>query len=270
MSNRVAIVTGANRGLGFETAKKLCEAGIETIITSRNRANGEEAVLKLNRISNKVKMMELDVSNAESRHQFVEAISSKYDHIDILVNNAGIYIDNDRNLPFKEQAKRTVATNYFAVRELTEMLLPLLLKGNQPRIVNVSSELGHLTCINDNKIRNEFTSEKLTTEQLNEIMCDYIQDVELDQVQSKGWPSTSYALSKCAVIALTKILSRQPENKGVLINCCCPGYCKTDMNKGRGNKTPEEGARTIAMLALLPKNSNINGKFFADEEEIDW
>ncbi len=269
-STRVAIVTGANRGLGFETAKKLCKAGIETILACRHVANGEAATAKLRKISSKVYFKELDVANAESRSKFVEEIRAEYGCIDILVNNAGIILDCDTTLPSKEEAHCTLETNYFGLYDLCEQLLPLLRKGSNATLVNVASEDGHLTCLQCKELRSRFCSNKLTIDELNSLVREYLRDIETGAAISKGWSNSSYAVSKCAVIALTKILSRQPENKGVLINCCCPGYCKTDMNEGKGVKSAEEGARTIAMLALLPKNSNINGKFYQHEQEIEW
>jgi len=270
LSKRIAVVTGANKGLGFETAKKLCQPDIKLYLCCRNTELGEEAAGKLRSTGTEVVVKELDIADADSIRRFVDDLTSETDHLDILVNNAGIAYKSTDVTPFKDQARNTIHTNYFGTIQLTQFLLPLLRKGDNPRLVFVASESGHLKILKSKELAETFTSKELTIEQLNDLMNQYVTAVETGVHEDKGYPNNNYAMSKLGIIAASKILSRDPANKGILINACCPGYCKTDLTSNKGDKTPEEGARTIAYAALLPKNSTLTGKFFANETEIEW
>lgn len=212
----------------------------------------------------------LDISSKESILSFAAGIKDDFEKIDILVNNAAIAFKNADPTPFSQQARPTIMTNYFGTQWLTEEMLPLLRKSSQGRIVNVASEAGHLRIFKSPSLRSLMASasDTLTIQQLNDLMIEFIRCVESGESAEKGWPGTCYGTSKAAVIAMTQILAKQEPT--VLVNCCCPGYVKTDMSSRQGVKSPEDGAKTPVYLAMLPKESRLTGKFFSEEREIVW
>lgn len=173
---------------------------------------------------------------------------------------------------FHDQAEPTIKTNFFGTLHLTTQLLPLLkasssLSKTPSRIVNVASQAGLLRILRNSQFRyNQFTNPALTLSELESLMNEFITDVKSGNHESKGWPNTCYGMSKLGVIAMTKVLSKNEPN--LLINCCCPGYCATDMSSHRGTRTAEEGARTPSFLAVAPVTTT--GKFYYDGREIDW
>jgi carbonyl reductase 1 len=199
--------------------------------------------------------------------------------VDILVNNAGIAFKSSDPTPFPQQARPTVCTIYFGTLRLTEKLLPSLRNAKRfGRLVNVSSEAGHLRIIKTKALKDQFANiEELPISKLSELMNKFINDVEAGRHTEEGWPSTCYGMSKLAVTAMTKRLAHEEQQRGageakpVLITCCCPGYCSTDMSSHQGTKSAEEGASTPAFLALQPEyDESKNGKFFSSEKEIEW
>ena len=146
-------------------------------------------------------------------------------------------------------------------------MLPILKKTENAHIVNLSSQAGLLRILPTNEKRAFFASPKLTQSQLEGAMRAFVDDVKGGSHRANGWPDTCYGMSKLAVTALSRVLARdQPD---LIVNCCCPGYCKTDMSSQRGTKTAEEGARTPFMLAILGPGA-VSGKFFVDEKEAEW
>lgn len=264
---RVAVVTGSNKGIGFEVARKLCQQGIKTILACRNADLGCEAASKLRNEGFEAEFRQLDIGDKSSISQFAEQLQNDYPVIDILVNNAAIAFKAADPTPFAKQARPTIFVNYFGTLWTTEALLPLIRKSEHPRIVNVASQVGHLNIIKSNELRQALTDNSLTYEELNRMMENFVSSVEEGSHLRHGWPNTCYGTSKCGVIALTKIMARA--EPGIIVNACCPGYCATDMSSHRGTKTAEEGARTPAMLALLPDGST-SGGFFSEEREVEW
>lgn len=293
MSSRIAVVTGANKGIGFEVVKQLCDSGFKTIMACRNESLGTNAMELLRAEGYNVEFRSLDISDSNSIKKFKEGIESSYDHVDLLVNNAGIAFKAADPTPFHLQSRPTLAVNYFGTMHFTLAMLPLLLKGIAmgcdfaPRIVNVASMAGHLKILKSDVLRAKFTSDKLTIEELNSLMEQFVSDVEAtgntdtscaatnEQQQvlfDKGWPSSNYGISKLGVIALTKILAKQYPQ--LLCNCCCPGYCDTDMSSHRGIQTAAVGAKTVVAAAQLSA-SNITdttttGAFYQNEAVCSW
>ena len=220
----------------------------------------------------------LDLSSTESIHQFVESIKIDYNNsIDILVNNGAVAFKADDPTPFQQQARPTLTTNYFGNYELTMKLLPLLRNAkNFGRLVNVASEAGHLRILKNPALKEKFANiSELTIPTLNDLLSVFIRDVENGTHVENGWPSTCYGMSKLGLIALTKRLALEDESqdlpKHVLITCCCPGYCDTDMTSHKGTKSARDGAKTPVFLALTPAySSSLNGNFFSNEKEIPW
>jgi len=231
-TKRVAVVTGANRGIGFETCRQLAKKGIQVILTSRDRANGEAAVEKLQAEGLDVSYHPLDVTDSDSVQRLAEFIKSEFGQLDILVNNAGVLLDSsDTVLSTKiDTLRKTIDTNLYGPLLLCQALIPLM-KHNYGRVVNVSSGAGQLS---------DMTS---------------------------GYPS--YRISKTALNALTRILANELKGTNILVNSVCPGWVKTDMGGANAPRTPEQGADTIVWLATLPDNGPTSG-FFRDRQPIPW
>jgi carbonyl reductase 1 len=293
MLKRVAVITGANKGIGFEIANKIGEAGFKTIIACRSDERGISAANELHQKGYDVEYRQCDIASEESIKKFAESLQQDYDRIDVLVNNAAVAFKSADTTPFRLQARPTISVNFFGTLSITHALLPLLHKSTSPRIVNVASMAGHLSILRSQDKVEMFTNPSLTVEQLVQLMTEFVNDVESSNHQAKGWPNTCYGMSKLGVIALTKILAREIPN--MMITACCPGYCATDMSSHLGNfiiasfdeviridtiityighRSAEMGARTPAWLAMLPPaedpSNSPSGKFFSDLKEIEW
>jgi len=265
LAKRICVVTGSNKGIGFHAVKILsAHKDIHILLTARDPTLGKEALNALNNPSN-VEFFPLDIRSDKSVSEFENFLQTKFSGIDILINNAAIAYKGDA---FDEDVARdTIETNYFGTLRVFQKLLPLIRENG--RVVNVASEAGHLSKLSPD-LQKEFSSEDLTIDGLSSLLLRFISSVGKGTYQKDGWPKTTYGVSKIGVIALTKILARQENKKNILINCCCPGYCKTDMSSNRGTKLPEDGAQSLLYLALLPQDSKINGKFTAGETELVW
>jgi carbonyl reductase 1 len=271
---KVASVTGGNKGIGFEIAKNLgsSDKNILTIIGCRDSSLGQAAVERLQSSGCNVIFKQLDISDESSIENLRTSIDEEFGRLDILVNNAAIAYKGSDPTPFRDQARPTMAINFFGTLSVTRALLPLLRKSQSPRIVNVASMAGHLRILPTTERKATFSSDTLQTEELESLIREFVTDVENGVHSRNGWPNTCYGMSKLGVIALTKILSR--DEPSIMVNACCPGYCSTDMSSNKGPRTAEHGARTPAMLALMPdsKAPNIqpSGKYFSDEAEEAW
>ncbi|KAL0425193.1 UNVERIFIED_CONTAM: Carbonyl reductase [NADPH] 1 [Sesamum radiatum] len=279
-SDTVAVVTGANRGIGFEIAHQLAFHGLTVILTSRVTGVGEEAANVLREGGLSVVFHQLDIVDPSSIEAFSKWIKETYGGIDILVNNAGVNF-NAGSGNSVEFAEKVIATNYYGTKNMIKAMIPLMRPSDSgARIVNVSSRLGRLNG-RRNRIGNIDLRKKLEDdESLSEELIDQTMNTFLEQVKDGswkdgGWPQvfTDYSLSKLAVNAYTRLMWRilweQPEGHKIYITCCCPGWVKTAMTGWAGHTSPEEGADTAVWLALLPDPS-ISGKFFAERREINF
>ncbi|KAK4414059.1 Carbonyl reductase [NADPH] 1 [Sesamum alatum] len=279
-SDTVAVVTGANRGIGFEIARQLAFHGLTVILTSRVTGVGEEAAKVFREGGLSVVFHQLDIVDPSSIEAFSKWIKETYGGIDILVNNAGVNFNagSDNSVEF---AEKVIATNYYGTKKMIKAMIPLMRPSDSgSRIVNVSSRLGRLNG-RRNRIGNIDLRKKLEdVESLSEELIDQTMNTFLEQVKDGswkdgGWPQvfTDYSLSKLAVNAYTRlmwrILSEQPEGHKIYMTCCCPGWVKTAMTGWAGHTSPEEGADTAVWLALLPDPS-VSGKFFAERREINF
>jgi len=257
-------VTGANKGIGFQTVKLLANVpGMHVILTARKESLGLEAIEKLKDHSN-VEFQQLDIDDEKSIANFANTLKSKFGGLDILVNNAGLAFKGDA---FDENvARTTIATNYFGTLHVCNSLLPLVREGG--RVVNVSSQAGSLAKLSP-ELKSKFTSSTLTVGEITNLMNSFITAVGKGTHKEEGWPQTTYGISKVGVTALTKVLARE-EKRNILINCCCPGWCQTDMSSNSGTRTAEQGANSAVYLSLLPSDSKINGKFYRDDKELEW
>lgn len=234
MDKKVAVVTGGNKGIGFEVCRQLGQKGYKVILTSRSIENGKAACLKLEEEGLDVSFFHLDVTNEFHIKALRERLEKGYSRCDVLINNAGIMLDGQGPGPLKiplETVEKTLKTNTFAPLRLSQELIPLMKKHHYGRIVNVSSGLG-----------------------------------QLDEMQS-GF--TAYRISKTALNAVTKILAAELKDTNILVNAACPGWVKTDMGGPNAERTPKEGADTIVWLAGLEDNGPTGGSF-RDRKPIPW
>lgn len=235
-TKKVAVVTGGNRGLGFEASRQLAKLQYQVVLTSRDEAKGKAAAEKLQAENLDVTFHPLDVTSDESSQKLAEFISQQFGKLDVLVNNAGIYIDDEvgNNSVFDakiDTVQQTIATNVYGVLRVTQALIPLMKKQNYGRIVNVSSGMG--------------------------------------QLHDMGGGYTGYRLSKAALNALTRIFASELQGTNILVNSVCPGWVKTDMGGANATRTPEQGVDTIVWLATHA-DGGATGGFFRDRKPIDW
>ncbi|OIW04807.1 hypothetical protein TanjilG_23705 [Lupinus angustifolius] len=280
---RYAVVTGSNKGIGFETVKGLASNGIKVVLTARDEKKGYEAVQKLREcgLSDLVVFHKLDVTDPATIASLVEFVKVQFGRLDILVNNAGINgfnMDdlvestiNWRELPETyEMAEKCLKTNYYGAKETTEAFLPLLHLSNSPYIVNVSSEAGKLKYISNEWAKRVLEdTENITEERIDKVVKEFMKDFKEDSVKQKGWPTflSAYTVSKAALSSYTRLLAKKHQN--MCINCVCPGFVKTDMTKNSGILSVEDGAASVVRLALLPNGSS-SGNFFSRQEVSDF
>ncbi|XP_059461431.1 salutaridine reductase-like [Corylus avellana] len=293
MTKRIAVVTGASKGIGFEICKQLASNGVEVILTARDVKRGNEAVEKLNAAGySDVIFHQLDVGDKASISSFANFIKTQFGKLDILINNAGIvgsivntedqeglkqgYDEviggNRRSLEkvFKqtfETATDCIRTNYYGIKLVSKELIPLLQLSNSARIINVSSSFGQLKHIPNENARKELGDvHGLTEEKVDKVVEGFLEDVKENLIQVKGWPTnfSAYVVSKAAVNAFARVLAKKYPN--IAINSVCPGYVKTDLNHNTGVLTVEEGAKSPVMLALMPEGGP-SGLFF-DRNEV--
>ncbi|KAF6134016.1 hypothetical protein GIB67_038307 [Kingdonia uniflora] len=278
-SETIAVVTGANRGIGYEITRQLAGHGLNVILTSRNINNCHEASKALQEEGLKVTVHQLDISDPMSIEVFAEWIRQNYGGIDILVNNAGVNfnIGSDNSVEF---AEKVIEINYFGTKRMIKTMIPLMRSSAfGSRIVNVSSRLGRLNGrrnrIGDVILRDQLSDDNTLSEELiDRTVTNFLEEVKLGNWTSGVWPQmfTDYSISKLAVncyTRLTKTLSESQDGPGICINCYCPGWVKTAMTGWAGNSPVEEGADTGVWLALLP-GQRVTGKFFAERREITF
>ncbi|CAL1389261.1 unnamed protein product [Linum trigynum] len=279
-SETVAVVTGSNRGIGFEIVKQIAGHGVTVILASRNPSAGIEAAKSLQELGLSVVFRQLDVLDTSSIQHFAEWIKQNYGGIDILVNNAGVNF-NLGSENSAEFAHLVVNTNYYGTKNVIEVMIPLMRPSPLgARIVNVSSRLGRVNGrrnrLGDVALREQLSDiGTLSEEIIDRTLSTFLRQVEDGSWASSGWPQvfTDYALSKlgvnCYTRLMAKVLSDRPEGEKIYVNCFCPGWVKTAMTGWAGNISPEEAADTGVWLSLL-SDGMPTGKFFAERREINF
>jgi NAD(P)-dependent dehydrogenase (short-subunit alcohol dehydrogenase family) len=241
-SQKIALVTGATRGIGLETVRQLAEAGVHTLLAGRNGERAQAAASKLKVEGLPVEAITLDVTDGKSIASAVAEVRERYGRLDILVNNAGILLDEFGRAPSEQTLdtwRKTFETNLFALIAVTQAFLPLLKAAPAGRIVNVSSILGSIALHTD--------------------PASPIYDFKVP----------AYNVSKSAVNAWTVQLAYELRDTPLKVNTIHPGYVKTDMNAGEGEIEIAEGARTSVALALIG-NDGPNGSFSHLGETLPW
>jgi NAD(P)-dependent dehydrogenase (short-subunit alcohol dehydrogenase family) len=241
MSNRrVAVVTGANKGIGLEIGRQLGREGFAVYLGARDAARGEAAAEKLRAEGLDARALAIDVTDGASVAAAAQRVEKEAGRLDALVNNAGIAIDDATASTVSiEVMKRTYETNVFGVVRATQAFLPLLRKSDAGRIVNLSSGLGSLAQNSDPKW--DFAAVK------------YL----------------AYNTSKTAVNAVTVQFAYELRETPIKVNAADPGYVATDMNRHQGVRSVEQGAATPVRLATLPKDGPTGG-YFNDEGALPW
>ncbi|KAL6068499.1 NADH-cytochrome b5 reductase [Balamuthia mandrillaris] len=303
MQRKVALVTGANKGIGLATVAQLAKLEPSTLVLlgSRDLERGQEAVRGLQEKENlqNVQLLRIDLDDEAVIKEAAESVRKEFGGLDVLINNAGMAYKGDA---FNEEvARTTINTNFFGTLNVCDAFLPLIRPYG--RVVNVSSRAGSLKRLQNDKLREQFTDETLTIvqhpffifsllrllflwphlyfcplfltykpyqSQLCELMNKFVEDVKNERCEEEGWPRNTYGVSKAGVSALTRVLARQEKREGILINACCPGWCRTDMAGPSATRSAEQGAEVAVWLATRPKEETRTGMFFADNEPIEF
>ncbi len=255
-----ALVTGANRGLGLETCIQLKADGFRVILTSRNENEGTAAARKLDPEGKDVLYHQLDITDSGSIATLAKDLPRLASQLDVLVNNAGIGSwGADRRASI-----RTIETNYFGSRDVTDALLPFIPDGG--RVVMVSSGLGELSTLGRD-LRPQFADPSLTRPALDSLVSSYLASLEAGETKRSGWPS-AYSVSKVALNSLTRILARELSPRGIRVNAVCPGWVRTDMGGRGATRSVPVGGRSIVLGVMLPNDAT--GGFYRDGKRIDW
>jgi NAD(P)-dependent dehydrogenase (short-subunit alcohol dehydrogenase family) len=240
-TKQIALVTGANKGIGFEVARRLGMVGMTVLLGARSAELGEAAAVTLRNENLDVRFVEVDLVQAGTIAAAASLIAAEYERLDVLVNNAAINDPGD-GLPGAVElnvVRRVMETNFFGTLAVTQAMLPLLRKSAAGRIVNVSSGLGSLAWNADPNW--EFAPVKLL----------------------------GYNTSKAAMNMLTVHLAHELRGTAIKVNSSDPGYTATDLNHHSGHQTVAEGAAETVRLALLPSDG-VTGGFFATAGPDPW
>jgi len=271
MASRVAVVTGGNRGIGFEVVRKLAQVdGLHTIFTARNPEASKGALEAIRKEFPKasVELTQLNLDEDASIEEFAKKIEANHAKLDILVNNAAIAYRTASDTPNPEQAKNTLYTNFFQTIKFTDELMPLLKKAEGARIVNVASQSGSSAFAGLSKeLQGKWKKPDMNRKDVFDLVAEFTDAVNADEVESRGWKRNNYGTSKLALIAITEVLAK--ENPDVMINSMCPGWCATDMGTSAAPRSAEQGADTIVFLTTSPEVKE-SGAFWHDRKKITF
>jgi NAD(P)-dependent dehydrogenase (short-subunit alcohol dehydrogenase family) len=232
METSIALVTGANRGIGLEVCRQLAQRGYTVILGARDIQKGQQAAAGLGTLQGRVLPYALDVTDGQSVQRLYEQIEAEFGRLDVLINNAAILYDTWQHVLNADLkvVHEALETNTFGAWRMCQVFMPLLRRSAHARIVNVSSEAGSLA--------------------------------------SMGSGTPAYNVSKVALNALTKMLASELRGSGILVNAVCPGWVATDMG-GAGGRPVEDGAASVVWAVTLPDNGPTGG-FFRDGKPLPW
>jgi len=247
--DRIALITGANKGIGFETARQLGGKGTTVLVGARDEDRGKRAQATLEREGIDVRVVRLDVTDEASVQAAAKWVDAEFGRLDVLVNNAGIAIADGGYLPSQTTMtalRRTFETNVFGIVAVTNATLRLLREAPAARIVNVSSGVGSLAWMNT------------------------------AQGPMRDMVSVPYPASKCAVNMVTVMYAKELRDTPIKVNAANPGYCATDLNQHTGFRAAAQGAEVVVRLATLPADGP-TGTLWGDlwpeaegEGELPW
>ena len=257
-SPRLAVVTGANRGIGLETCRGLGRRGFSVVLTSRAET-GEPAARELRRAGLAVTHRQLDVTDPASVASFAEWVAQQEGALGVLVNNAAVSLRGFNG----DVARRTLETNFFGAQRVTDALLPQMGAGG--RVTMVSSTLGELACLRG-PLRARFLDPTLDRDGLRALVESFVSDVERGRHTASGWPSSAYAVSKVALNALTRIAAEELEPRGITVNAVSPGWVRTAMGGPSAPRSVEDGTALVVSAAV----DGASGVFFSDGKARDW
>ncbi|KAK2013623.1 carbonyl reductase [Colletotrichum eremochloae] len=285
--SRIGVVTGANKGIGYAVVRQLAlqypksplnNGSLLIYLTSRDKSRGEQAVSNIQSDADlkqakalsthggaaDIKYHQLDISDSNSISNFASFLKKEHpDGIDFVINNAGIAMQGfDSNV-----VKNTLACNYYGTLEATRAWIPVLKPDG--RIVNVASISGSLSKYSP-EIKQRFLDAQSVSE-VTKLMEEFAVAVEKGTHEQQGWPSAAYAVSKAGEIGMTRAIAKELQEKGskLLVNSCHPGYVVTDMTRGGGTKTPDQGAQTPVHLAIADIGG-ATGEYWSDEKVAKW
>lgn len=226
----IAVVTGANRGIGLETARELAARGWHVVLTARDLRSGAEALKRLTAAGHSAELRKADVSSSEDAQALARHLKETHGRVDALVNNAGILPDEPGALAVSPvQLMEILNTNTLGAVRLIQALAPLMPKGG--RIVNLSSGMGALA--------------------------------------DMGGGHLGYRLSKTALNAVTRVFAAELGPRGIRVNSVCPGWVKSDMGGTGATRSLAKGAETVVWLVTDPKATD-SGGFWRDQRRIEW
>jgi NAD(P)-dependent dehydrogenase (short-subunit alcohol dehydrogenase family) len=230
---RVALVSGGNRGIGFAACRMLAQAGLKVVLGSRDLEDGKRAVQEIGNEGFDIMTSQLDVTSAESISNLEKFIMDTFGRLDVLVNNAGVHLDSGQSaLNVDIQiVRKTLEVNLYGPLRLCQTFLPLMKKQEYGRIVNVSSDMGSLSRMDGR--------------------------------------SLAYRMSKAALNAMTRVIASELRGKNIKVNTMSPGWVRSDMGGSSAPRSLEEGADTIVWLATLPEDGPTGG-FFKDRATAPW
>ncbi len=233
-NQKIALITGANKGIGLAAARQIAAAGLHVLVGSRDAGRGEAAVAKLKENGASAEFVQIDVNDAASIESAAKVVTEKFGVLDVLVNNAAVVLDDGRGvfeIPL-DDFRATYETNVFGPLLMARAFWPLLEKSSSPRIVNVSSGVATL--------------------------------------QDMSGVMPAYASSKTALNAITKKLAAQgaESTSKISVNSICPGWVKTDLGGPNAPRTPEQGATIITRLAT--QENPPSGEFHNEDEILPW
>ncbi|WP_404795422.1 SDR family oxidoreductase [Streptomyces tendae] len=239
-THQTALVTGANKGIGFETARQLAQRGLTVWLGCRDQSRGEAAAKAL-AADGDVRFVRLNVTDIASIQAAREHIAEQSGALDILINNAGIALGDQEGPPStvgSETIKKTLDVNFYGTLHVTQVFLPLVRKADAGRIVNLGSSMGSLT--------------KLTAPEQPPFAMAY-----------------AYAASKTLANTLTGWFAAELKDTPVKVNSVCPGFNATDLNGNTGTQHPSEGAKVVVRAATLPADGP-SGSFFDAAGPVGW
>lgn len=241
MATRIALVTGANRGIGFEISRRLALDGMFVFMGARNLERGQEAAAALLNLQLPVQAVELDVTSPQAIARVVDTIVQRFGRIDVLVNNAGVIVPDDDDISriSLDCISSNLATHCIGPLQLLQIVTPLMKQHRYGRVVNLSSSWGSLTYMGD------------------------------PTAAFGGTQAPGYRMAKAALNVVTIQFARQLRDDNVLINSACPGWVRTRMGTDAAPLDVAQGADTPVWLATLP-DGGVSGGFFRDRRPIPW